>query len=95
MLPKQPSEGQDRPAVYSDHANFTPLHEATDLYLEVTELRERVAKLRGALEKIVEDNLHTLEPGGGCVYGCEYNSSNIPCIVETAKQALNDTKEGV
>lgn len=24
MIPKQPNEGQDRPAFYSDHANFTP-----------------------------------------------------------------------
>ena len=26
MLPKQPSDGQDRPAIYSDHASRTPLH---------------------------------------------------------------------
>ncbi len=27
MIPKQPSEGQDRPAVYSDHANYIPIYE--------------------------------------------------------------------
>ena len=60
-----------------------------ELESSLAEKEKRIEVLEEALERIIQDNLHAIEPGGGCVRGCEYNSSNIPCIIDTAKEALS------
>lgn len=66
-----------------------------DLCRQIMELGALVGEKDKALKSIVEDNLHPIEPGGGCVKGCEYNSSDIPCIIGTAEIALSLTPKDI